>query len=273
MARDHRRLLARPDLAASALQGVVEAARFADPVRKNVTVATLDLKSTPSGTSLGTQLLYGEQFDVLEDKNGVAWGQSVTDGYVGYVAADGLGETVVSNARITALTAPIYPEPNFKSVPVAHVPWLGEVAVEGEGDYLKTQLGYISAKHIGDSATDFVAQAERLVGVPYLWGGRSSRGLDCSALVQLSLAACGRAAPRDSDMQMDECGVPLAEDENLACGDLVFWKGHVGIMLDQAQLLHANIHHMCVAVEPLAGAIERIAGSGGGDVLLRRRMG
>jgi cell wall-associated NlpC family hydrolase len=126
--------------------------------------------------------------------------------------------------------------------------------------------------HLAPFEGDCVDQAARFVGVPYLWGGRSARGLDCSALVQLALHAVGLPAPRDSDMQAALLGQPLAADAPPARGDLVFWRGHVGIMLDGARLLHANAHHMAVAIEPLGGAVARIAAAGGGDVTARRRL-
>jgi cell wall-associated NlpC family hydrolase len=126
--------------------------------------------------------------------------------------------------------------------------------------------------HLAPVAGDFVAQAERFLGAPYLWGGRSARGIDCSALVQLALLAAGREAPRDSDMQAALLGTELPARAALRRGDLVFWKGHVGIMRDRDTLIHANAHHMAVAAEPFGPAAARIAAAGGGPVTGRRRL-
>jgi cell wall-associated NlpC family hydrolase len=126
--------------------------------------------------------------------------------------------------------------------------------------------------HLRANGDDFVAEALRFIGVPYLWGGRSARGLDCSALVQLALLGTGRPCPRDSDMQAALVGDELAPDAELRRGDLVFWHGHVGILTEPGTLLHANGHHMAVALEPFAPAAARIAAAGGGPVTALRRI-
>jgi cell wall-associated NlpC family hydrolase len=122
------------------------------------------------------------------------------------------------------------------------------------------------SRHLGPVATregDFVAVAERFVGVPYLWGGKTSFGLDCSGLVQLALASCGMECPRDSDMQERALGTAIASDvSDLHRGDLMFWNGHVAILCDAGTLVHANGFHMAVATEPVADAITRIRASG-----------
>ena len=156
---------------------------------------------------------------------------------------------------------------------LAELPFLAEIRVKGStgGFFRLRDGGFVPRPHLAARAGDLAAQAERFVGAPYLWGGRSIRGIDCSGLVQLSLIAIGRLAPRDFDMQAALVGAPLAEGEPLARGDLVFWKGHVGIMTGPDTLLHANSHHMAVAVEPLDTAVARIAAAGGGPVTVRRR--
>ena len=269
---DPRRTLARPDLAADWLTGDVEATRFAAPEPYSVTAPVLNLRASPDAAGLATQLLHGETFNVLAKKDGLAWGQSDSDGYVGYVAADGLGPVVAVNATVTALAAPVYPAANFKTVPERLLPWQSQVAISGEGAFRATDTGHLCAQHLADMPGDWVDQAARLMGVPYLWGGRSSFGLDCSALVQLALRSVGRDAPRDSDMQEAELGTVLGSAEDLRRGDLVFWTGHVGIMEDRGLLLHANVHHMCVAREPFAAAMARIEANGGGQVTARKRL-
>ena len=265
---------ARPDLAAEHLRGQVEAARFVAGELRRVETTLLDMMPVPdAGAGRTTQLLHGEGFTVYETRDGLAWGQSALDGYVGYVSAAGLGPSRGAGQRITAIWSQVYAEPMARARVEGELPFLGEVVVAG-GDAAYAELvggGFVPRPHFLPVGGDFVSQAERFVGVPYLWGGRSARGLDCSALVQLALLACGRAAPRDSDMQAAMLGDELPVDAVPRRGDLVFWRGHVGIMRDEFTLLHANGYHMAVAMEPLDEAIARIEASGGGAVTVRRR--
>jgi cell wall-associated NlpC family hydrolase len=275
LTRFARRLTpARPDLAAAHLTGRVEAARFVAGVPRRVTAALLDLTLAP-GAGLATQLLHGERFTVYETRpDGLAWGQAELDGYVGYVAAAGLGPPQGAGQRVTALWAHVYPRGDVKARPVAEVPFMGEVAVTGtSGVFARLRGGGVLARaHLAPVAGDFVDQAARFVGAPYLWGGRSVRGLDCSALVQLALMAVGVAAPRDSDMQAAMLGVELPPRAARRRGDVIFWKGHVGVLRDPSTLIHANAHHMAVVAEPFEEVAARVAAAGGGPVVLRRRL-
>jgi cell wall-associated NlpC family hydrolase len=271
-----RLLPARRDLAAAHLRGRVEAARFVEGEPRRVTAAVLDLTMSPEpGAELATQLLHGEGFTVYEDRDdGLAWGQSAGDGYVGYVPAAGLGAPRPAGRRVTALWAQVYPRPEVRARAVGELPFMAEVAVSGgSGGFAGLDGGgYVAAAHLAPVAGDAVDQALRFVGVPYLWGGRSARGIDCSGLVQLALAAVGIAAPRDTDMQQALLGGELEPDAALRRGDLVFWKGHVGMLADAGTLVHANAHHMAVAAEPFTAALARIAASGGGPLTARRRV-
>lgn len=271
-----RLVAARPDLAAAHLRGEVAAQRYASGVRRTVTTPLADLTLTPDPSAgRATQLLYGEGFVVYETRpDGLAWGQAVRDGYVGYVAAAALGPARPGGQRVTALASHIYPRPDLKARPQAELPFLAEVQATGTtGAFAKLRGGgFVPRAHLEPVAGDAAAQAERFAGAPYLWGGRSARGLDCSALVQLALVAAGVSAPRDSDMQAAMLGAPVAPDAALLRGDLVFWKGHVGVLRDAETLIHANAHHMAVAIEPLAKAAARIVASGGGSVTARRRL-
>ncbi|TPE52649.1 C40 family peptidase [Amaricoccus solimangrovi] len=271
-----RRLVpARPDLAADHLRGSVTAERYVPGTRYAVGAPLLDLSLTPDPEAgRDTQLLHGESFVVYETReDGLAWGQAELDGYVGYVAAEGLVAPRSRGQRITALWSHCYPAPLTRAKPVLELPFLAEVPVAGtSADFARLRDGrHVPRPHLAPVEGDFVDQAARFLGVPYLWGGRSARGLDCSALVQLALLATGIEAPRDSDMQAALLGEALAPDAPARRGDLVFWKGHVGILTDPETLLHANGHHMAVAREPLGLAIERIAAAGGGGVIARRR--
>jgi cell wall-associated NlpC family hydrolase len=270
-----RLLPARPDLAAEQLRGQVAAARFAAGRPMRVTASLLDMWAAPDPRAeRATQLLLGERFTVYEARpDGLAWGQAALDGYVGYVAQAGLGPAQGKGVRVTAIWSQVYAEPSARARVERELPFLAEVPVAGTtGGYARLRGGgHVPRPHLEPVRGDWVAQAERFVGVPYLWGGRSIRGLDCSALVQLALLAVGREAPRDSDMQAALLGTELAPGEPARRGDLVFWKGHVGIMQDEETLLHANGHHMAVASEPFLPAAARIEAAGGGPVTVRRR--
>ncbi|MER2508231.1 MAG: NlpC/P60 family protein [Amaricoccus sp.] len=267
---------ARPDLAAEHLRGTVAAERFVRGEQRTVVASLLDLSTRPDpGAARDTQLLHGESFVVYETReDGLAWGQAELDGYVGYVAASGLGAPRPRGTRITAISSHLYPEPSVRARPSLDLPFMAEVAVRGTtGDFARLRAGgHVPRAHLAPVSGDFVDQAERFIGVPYLWGGRGARGLDCSALVQLALLATGVAAPRDSDMQAALLGAPLPPRVAGKRGDLLFWKGHVGMLIDEDTLLHANGHHMAVVAEPLAPALARIAAAGGGPVTVRRRL-
>jgi cell wall-associated NlpC family hydrolase len=271
-----RLLPARPDLAAEHLRGKVAAARFVAGTRCSVRAALLDLTLTPEpGAELATQLLHGERFVVYERRpDGLAWGQAELDGYVGYVAASALGAAQSPGQRVTALWSQVYPRPAVRARVQSELPFLAEVAIAGTtGAFARLRGGgHVPRAHLAPISGDFVDQAARFVGAPYLWGGRSARGIDCSALIQLALLAVGYAAPRDSDMQAALLGAELPARAALRRGDLVFWNGHAGIMRDRDTLIHANAYHMAVTAEPFAAVAARITAAGGGPVIARRRL-
>ncbi|HUF56408.1 MAG TPA: NlpC/P60 family protein [Thermohalobaculum sp.] len=279
MTADPRLTPVRPDLAARRLLGEVGAERFADPTPMVVTTPLAPLSLVPDpDAALDTELIHGERFDVYETADGLAWGQSALDGYVGYVPADCLGEPGPEPThRVTALVAQTYPVPDMKSRPLGRLTLGARVAVEDEGERFVRIAGggHLARQHVApidEVAPDWVAVAERFLGTPYLWGGRSPLGCDCSALVQLPRQMAGLGAPRDSDMQEAGMGETIGGNVALRRGDLVFWKRHVGIMLDVERLLHANAHHMATTIEPLEAAIARIEASGGGPATRRARL-
>ncbi len=270
-AHDPRLTPARPDLAAERLRGVVEAERFVAPVRRRVVRGVLPLWSRPGAKGLAAELLFGAGFDVLEEAGGLAWGQAVRDGYVGFVPAEGLGAPAAATHRVRARTSNLYPAADLKTKPVDVLSMGAELAGEVRDGWLVTPEGAVPAQHVapvGKPEADWVEVAERFLGTPYLWGGNSGLGIDCSGLIQVARQAAGFACPRDSDMQAG-LGAEVSPDA-LQRGDLVFWKGHVGVMLDAARLLHANAHHMACAVEPLAEAVARIRRSDGAPTGFRR---
>ncbi|MFG1301974.1 C40 family peptidase [Xanthobacter sp. V3C-3] len=274
---DPRLTPARPDLAAESLRGQVEAARFVAGTQRRVAVPVAPLRRRPAGDApLDTEALFGEQVRVFEDDpEGWSWVQLAGDRYVGYMPTDALVPPgPAPTHRVRALRTFVFPGPDIK-LPPREALVLGSAVVVREltGAFAVTPDGFVPAVHLaeaGERATDFVAEAGRFLGVPYLWGGRSSLGLDCSGLVQTALAATGVAAPRDSDMQEAGLGTPVPLDAPLRRGDLLFWPGHVAIAEDADTILHANAFHMAVAREPRAGAIARIAAAGSALRSIRR---
>jgi cell wall-associated NlpC family hydrolase len=277
---DPRRHPYRADLAAARLRGQVDAPRYTEGRLKQVVQGASPLWSRPDAQrGWASQVLYGETVTVYEEKDGWAWVQAERDGYVGYVRADALSADVTRPThRVTVPGTLAYAEPDAKALTGLHLPLNSVVCVVETGaSFAKLADGsFVPARHIAEIGTfvpDFVAVAEQFVGTPYVWGGRTRAGLDCSGLVQVAMHAAGLDCPRDSDMQMAELGAPVAVRSDLAGlrrGDLVFWKGHVGILTDAATLLHANAHHMAVAAEPLRSAVDRIARSGSEIAAIKR---
>ncbi len=263
-----RRLHAyRPDLADERLQGRVKAERFVPGQPARVAIPVAALRPSPDASrGIDTELLLGETLRVFERKDGWAWVQADQDGYVGYLPEGQLSEPEVATHIICVPRTFLYPEPELRRPPIATLSMGSRLRVVGEAETRGTRYALLHdgsaliAAHccaVGERpADDYVQVAARFLETPYLWGGRSGFGIDCSALVQLSLMMVGRTAPRDSDMQA-AFGTETTRDD-LRRGDLVFWKGHVGIMEDTETLLHANGHTMTVARENLAAAIERI---------------
>jgi cell wall-associated NlpC family hydrolase len=239
------------------------------------------LRHAPSpDAALDTEALKGERVTVYDTEEGWAHGRLETDGYVGYLPAGALCPPgPAPTHKVAVLRTLVFPGPSIKLPPVEALPLGARLAVARiEGPLAITASGgYVPARHLAllDVVEgDFVAVAERFLGAPYLWGGKTSLGLDCSGLVQVALAACGIASPRDSGVQETALGKPLASSTDLSKlgrGDLMFWKGHVAIVRDEASLIHANAFHMAVAIEPIEAAISRIR-AGGSEVTSLRRL-
>ena len=275
---DRRITPVRADLAADGLRGLVEAPRYVKGRSMQVVEASAPLRRSPaSDAPLETEALYGETVTVYDDSEGFAWAQLERDLYVGYLPLAALGAPTQPTHRVSALRTHAYPGPSIKLPPRLALSLGARLTIaRREGDFAVTADGlWLWARHladVGSTEADFVAVAERFLETPYLWGGRTSEGIDCSGLVQTALTAAGIAAPRDSDM-LAALSDPVAVDRHaLGRGDLVFWKGHVGIMRDAEALLHANGFHMKVVSEPLAEAKTRIAASEGGEVISVRRL-
>jgi hypothetical protein len=274
---DPRLVLARPGLAAAALEGVVAADRYARTRTLECREPWAAVRRAPQDQAeQRDQLLFGERLEVLEEKDGWAFGQSRRDGYVGWTRTEALGPLARAPTHWVCVRAALaFAEPDIKSPPAGPYAMNSLVGVEatdgrfmhaaGCGWFVDRQLA-----RIGESFDDVAGVPMRFLGAPYLWGGRGSWGIDCSGLVQQALFACGRACPRDADQQMG-LGRPAKRGE-LVRGDLAFWPGHVAMMIDETSLIHATVHHMATAIEPLAAAIERISAESGDQPTGFRRL-
>jgi cell wall-associated NlpC family hydrolase len=277
---DRRRHAYRAGLAAESLRGQVEAPRYVAGVPRQIDAPALPLRREPRlDATLDTEALFGETLTLFDESEGWAWVQLLRDGYVGYMPSEGLAATVTTPThKIAALRTYVYPSPDFKTPPLTLLSLNALVSVTGEeGRFLALKGGgFVFAEHtrkLTEHARDFVDLALSFRGTPYLWGGRTSLGVDCSGLVQLASEAAGLPCPRDADMQANEVGSALDWQGGapLARGDLVFWDGHVGIMTSTQDLVHASAYHMVVVEEPLAEATARIAASNGGEMTGARR--
>ena len=277
---DPRITAARPDLAAIQWQGIIPAGRYAEGILMQVVTSTAPLFAAPrSDGPMQSELLFGETIICYENNgDGWCWGQMAGDDYVGYVPSDMLARVLSQPThRIGALRSFVYPGPGSKSAPLMALSFGAQLYITQDKDGFSSlaQGGFVVSRHllpIDHRADDPAGLALMMAGAPYLWGGRSSLGMDCSGLVQLALQACAVACPRDSDMQERALGHAIDRDAELQRNDLVFWKGHVGIMLDADILLHANGHHMACIHEPLAEARARILDKTGHDISTVRRL-
>lgn len=277
---DRRITPARADLAAEKLRGEVDVERFVAPRPCMIVRDRVPLRPQPDpAASFDTVLLFGEPFEVYDIADGWAWGQSGLDDYVGYLPAASLipAADAAKTHAVQALGCQTYREPKLKIPPIGTLPFAARVRVtqtrDGYGQLASGAWAPLALlRPLDQPADDWVSVAEQFLGVPYVWGGRSSSGIDCSGLIQLSLQAANVECPRDSDMQEAALGKSLGAKSALTRGDLIFWRGHIGVMLDAETLLHANAHHMAVTREPLADATDRITQNGDGEITRRARL-
>ena len=277
---DPRVTPARSDVAAKALEGKVASKRYVEGRVMEVIAPQAPLRHEPHPEApLDTEALKGERVTIYDtNAEGWAWGQLASDHYVGWLPSNALVPPgAPPTHKVAALRTFVFPGPSIKLPPLEALPFGATLAVARMQDRMAVTPagGYVPAPHlvpIGENEADFVAVAERFAGAPYLWGGKTALGLDCSGLVQIALTACGIACPRDSDMQEEALGKPVsaAGIARLERGDLVFWKGHVAIARDRATIIHANAFHMAVAIEPIADAVARIRAAGNEITGVRR---
>ena len=266
----------RPDLADVALAELYFAPHYAAPVARVCVADSATVRNAPDALAGPiSELLHGEAFHMLDARAGWAWGFWGHDNYVAYVPLDPLGDPGAAATHVATACAPLFSAADIKSAIVREFPTGARLAGTVEGDFLATEGGFVHLRHVSEvdaPESDWVAVAERAVGIPYVWGGRGALGYDCSGLLQTALAACGIIAPRDTDQQEAALGEPLAPAAELRRGDMVFFPGHVGLMVDGDALIHANADAMAVTIEPLADVIARLKGSYEEPVTSRRRI-
>ena len=273
---DRRSLLANARVAAAELEGTVAAPAYAAGTWRRVARPVADLCAAPAGPR-DRQLLYGERLRVLEERAGWAFGAAARDGYVGYLAAEALAEDVEPTHRVAVPATHLYPAPELKRREAAWLPFGAQLrVVSASGDFLETAEGlFVPVPHLRPLAAPFadpVSVAELFRGVPYLWGGNSTAGIDCSGLVQAACLAAGLPCPGDTDQQEAALGATLPDGAPPERGDLHFWPGHVAWAVDGETLLHATAATMSVTREPIAAAHARIEAAGEGPLTRRARL-
>jgi cell wall-associated NlpC family hydrolase len=275
---DPRLTPARADLAAKHLEGKITAARFVEGRVMVVIEPQAPLRREPRpDVPLDTEALKGERVTIYDSNaEGFSWGQLAADDYVGWLPSNALAPAgPAPTHKVAALRTFAFPGPSIKLPPLEALPLGATLAVVRVTDRMAVTAsgGFVPALHlrpVGEYVQDFATVAERFLGVPYLWGGKTALGLDCSGLVQVALQACGIACPRDSDMQERALGAVVGDRAAPERGDLIFWKGHVAIVRDRDTMIHANAYHMAVAIEPIAEAVARISAAGSEVTAIKR---
>lgn len=271
---DRRSTPATSRIAHSSLKGKVASPHFSDGAFRRVAQPLVDLLNAPDG-GRERQLWLGDGFTALDQEDGYIFGFATKDGYCGWLEAAALGEGPRVTHWIASPGTHLYPQPRVQAKEIAALPMGARIEAIGQrGIFMETTQGFVPSRHLlplGSYHPDPVAVAESMLGTPYLWGGNSRAGIDCSGLVQLALLACGQACQGDADQQ-ESLGTEVPDGDGLRRGDLLFWKGHVAMVVDETRLIHANGHTMSVAYEPTKDCIARILAADGNAPSHRRRL-
>ncbi len=239
-------------------------------LRAQIITPVVDLRRTPGGPR-ARQVLFGETVRVGETKHGWSQVAAEKDGYCGYVPNPSLGAAQQATHWISAPSSHVYAAPDLKSPDRMALSFASRITVTAQADgFVTTSAGHVPAPHVtplGTHMDDPLDVAGLFIGTPYLWGGNSRFGIDCSGLVQAAFVACGRPCPGDSVQQRDALGAALPPGTTPRRNDLLFFEGHVAMVCDRDTLLHANAWRMAVSYEPLRPALERIAAQGDGTVV------
>ena len=272
---DPRLTPANEIVACSTLKGKIKHANFVEAKNYQVNVPFVDLLGSPDGKR-NRQLIYGSKVKYFSAAKGWAFIQNTYDNYVGYVPESTIASETQKTHIVTAPLAHVFMEPNIKSKNIEILPLAARVSGEMIGNgFLETELGWISVSQLKrktELSKDPVEVSKLLQNAPYLWGGNTTLGIDCSGLIQISLLLCGIDCPGDSDQQMNTLGQNIDIGSPRKKGDIIFWKGHVAWALNERQILHANAYHMATVIEEANEAIERIKKQDNNSVIAHKRL-
>ena len=272
---DPRLTPANETVACSTLKGKIKHSNFVEAKNYQVNVPFVDLLGSPDGKR-NRQLIYGSKVKYFSAAKGWAFIQNTYDNYVGYVPESTIASETQKTHIVTAPLAHVFMEPNIKSKNIEILPLAARVSGEMiENGFLETELGWISVSQLKrktELSKDPVEVSKLLQNAPYLWGGNTTLGIDCSGLIQISLLLCGIDCPGDSDQQMNTLGQNIDIGSPRKKGDILFWKGHVAWALNERQILHANAYHMATVIEEANEAIERIKKQDNNSVIAHKRL-
>ena len=272
---DPRLTPANEIFACSTLKGTIKHSNFVVGKSYQINMPFIDLLAAPGGKR-NRQLIYGSKVKYFGEADGWAFVQNTYDSYVGYVPQNAIVPETKKTHIVSGPLTHVFLEPNIKSRNIEILPLAAKVSGQMvENGFMETELGWISVaqlKRKTELPKDPVEVSKLLQNAPYLWGGNTSLGIDCSGLIQISMMLCGLDCPGDSDQQMKTLGQNLDIGSPRKRGDILFWKGHVAWAVNERQILHANAYHMATVIEEADEAIERIQTQDNNDLIAIKRL-